>query len=182
MAKLADCPVPRTQAYVASLPHGLLSYPDTQVKGSAIAAVLKNLPEGMELARFPDELREMLDHPPPVSAWVPEVPFVALMLALCELAFDSDEAFLAWAESGFKGYFSASLYRILFAVLSPMRLAKGADKKWGALRRGSRREMIEATDDFNRGRVHYPRNAFPLVYVKLLCKGLTYTKGKALRG
>ena len=65
----------------------------------------------------------------------------------------------------------STLYRILFAVLSPVRLAKGADKKWIALRKGSRREMIEATAEFNRGRVVYPEMGYSKLYVRLLCKG-----------
>jgi hypothetical protein len=171
LVKLAECDLPRTRAYAESLPQGLDSYPELQVKGSAVVVMLRSLPETIDLDRFPDELRDMLEHPPTVSAWTPEVHFVAFCIAARELMFESDEGFLEWAEEGYKGYFSASFYRILFAVISPQRLARGADKKWGALRRGSRREMTEATEQFNRGRLVFPRNAFPLFYLKILRKG-----------
>lgn len=170
MATLFESPLPRTRAYVEALPEGLDSYPQTLLKGSACGAILQNLPE-IDLAVIPDELRGMLENPPPVSVWIPEIPVAALIHTLCESHFTDDEAFLAWAEAGFANYFGSALYRILFAVLSPVRLARGADKKWGALRQGSRREMIEATETYNRGRIVYPPHAFSRLYVEMLCRG-----------
>ena len=153
--------LPLTSRYLSQLPKGLDSYPDAQIKGSVVRTVLEHLPEGFELERLPPELGGLLEHPPLASEWVPDAPMVALTYAFRDVFFQTDEAYFAWLESGYVKMLDSRLYRIIMALSSPERLAKGADKRWGALRRGSVRELIHSDERHNIGVVRYPESLFP---------------------
>jgi hypothetical protein len=153
---------PEAAAYVARLPQGLASHRHCEVKGSVVREIAASI-DASVAAALPEPLRALVTQPPPVSAWVSEVPVNALILvqhellkqrtgdpsAMIDRAFDSTRALL-----------STPLYKILFLVMSPERLLSGIDKRWGALRRGTYVEALEHTAKLARICVHFPQNHY----------------------
>ncbi len=124
MATLAS--LPRVSRYLRGLPDGLDSYPEVQIKGSTARAVIENLPAHANIDDVPEEVRSMLTNPPPVSAWIPEVHMIALVHAMRDLWFTSEEEQLAWVHENIARLFGGRFYRVLFGLISPMRLAKSS--------------------------------------------------------
>jgi len=164
--------LPRVSAYVAALPDGLASYPEAQAKASTIHELGRQVPRGFPLEQIPPDLRELLLSPPPVSSWISETQACALSLALRDVGFDDDASYLAWIETGFTKFFSSSLYRILMTVASPHTMAKGAAKRWAALRRGTSRSLVEAHDNGNISRVDYPAYLVPRLHAEATARGI----------
>ena len=130
--------LPSVARYLDSLPAGIRSYPDCLVK----AAVLRNeadpKPLGPEVP-LPPEVRALVDHPPPVTVWVPEVHYTVSVLATREVHFPGADtgAFAAWMHERNVRLLRTPLYRALFFVLSPERLLAGVAQRWSMFRRGT---------------------------------------------
>ena len=137
--------VPTIAGYLGKLPHGAASYADVQVKGSILRAVLSEIPEGASVRTGIPEVDRLVEDPPPLSAWVPEVHFNALMLAVYEQVFASAggiPAFVVWVYEGNRRMLRGPLYRVLFAVVSPERVLIGLQKRWSAFRRGTTLSVV----------------------------------------
>jgi uncharacterized protein (TIGR02265 family) len=134
-------------AYLETLPAGADSYPECSTKASLLRNAVESRPLGPAVP-LPPALRALVDHPPPVTAWVPEVLFNALMLAIREVHFDpSDvEGFLAWVYEQNRKILSTPLYRVLFFVVSPERLLVGMEKRWSSFRRGTEARLVRLGD------------------------------------
>lgn len=153
---------PETAAYVAKLPQGLASHRQCEVKGSVVREIAASIdaPVG---ATLPAPMRALIADPPSVSAWVSEVPLNALILVQHELLKErtgDPSAMIQHAFDSTRALLSTPLYKILFFVMSPERLLRGIDKRWGALRRGTFLEAIEHTHNVARIRVHFPANHY----------------------
>ena len=172
---------PRTAQWLASLPDGLDSYPECQVKGSMVRGYSEFMPEGVDLQRLPAPVRDLVTDPPLVSAWISETKMIALCLAFRELYFETDAGYLSWVEESLETMLAGRLYRVLFSVISPARMAKSAAKRWKALRLGTRREMVEFNDNGNLGRITYPENLYHPLYVEITLRGfmVIYRMSKA---
>ncbi|MEM7157264.1 MAG: hypothetical protein AAF799_30715 [Myxococcota bacterium] len=168
---------PRTDEWLSTLPDGLDSYPEAVVKGSFVRGVLENPPEGFDLSRLPEPVQAMFDPLPLPSGWVPEAHMIALNGTLREAFFGSDEDYLDWGERNLRATLSGPLYRVIFAVLSPGRLSRGASKRWRALRRGTEREHLERNQNGNLGRITYPENLYERLYLDVLLRGLRTVYG-----
>lgn len=121
--------------YLESVPEGLASYPDVQVKGSVVRAVLTATPIELPRAELPAEVGALVDEPPLPSAWVPEVHLNVLQLAYQERC--SAGEWDAWVTASNRAIFEAPLYRVLFPVIGIERIVTGAAKRWSAFRRGT---------------------------------------------
>ena len=163
---------PRTREYLDSLPAGLESYPEVQIKGSMARGMIELQPKNFELAALPPQLRPLFENPPLVSQWVPEVHLIAMCCAMREAFFESDEAYLQWVRQGLRQIFAGPLYRMVFALFSPTRLVKSSTRRWGAIRRGTQRELVELNVNGNLGRVRYPPRLYNDLYAKVLLEGL----------
>lgn len=163
--------LPPVAAYLDALPAGLDSYPTTLVKASTVGQIIRMLPEEVRNAERTCPLGDMIDEPPPVSSWIPEVHMVALVTALRETAFASDGAFLAWIREGFEAFWGGSMYRVLMTVASPQLLVRGGDKRWKAMWRGSTRRIFETHPNGNFARVDFPRNLVNRIYAEASCVG-----------
>lgn len=161
-----------TAAYVESIPEGLDSYPDAQIKGSLARAMVELQPANFDASRLPPPIRALFDSPPLVSDWYPECRVVAMNMAMREAFFDTDEAYLAWVRDGLDEMMSGPLYRVVFKLVSPTRLARGAARRWGAFRRGTQREVMELNENGNLGRAMYPEGLYTQLYGECLLAGL----------
>jgi hypothetical protein len=165
--------LPMTSAFLERLPTGWDSYPEVRVKGSIVRGVIEHEPPGYELERVPEPLRSLLANPPLVSDWLPETHLVTLTLAFRDIFFQTDAAYLDWAEETLGSTLRGPLYRILFALISPGRLARSGAKRWGALRVGTSREHIELNENGNLGRIHYPAELYDPFFLETLLRGMT---------
>ena len=169
--------MPRTRRYLKRLPEGLDSYPEAKVKGSLFQTVANNPPAGLDVMELPDELRWLCTDTPAVNSWIPEVYMVSLINAFRDLVFDSEEALLDWGDDYCRTLFESSLYRMLFAMVSPHRLARSAVQVWASLRKGTSRELITMEDNRNVGRIRYPSHLYDGLYVEGIVRGLQVTYG-----
>lgn len=172
MVQVAFERYPHVAAYLRQLPDGYESYPEVKVKASTIVEMAKTLPSDFPLAEIDGPLGELLRRPPPVSSWLPEVHACCLSLAVRDVGFPDDETYLAWIEQSFVDFWQSSLYRMLMAVASPASLARGAGKRWAALRKGSERRMIEMHPNGNLARVDYPEHLVTRLYVASTVRGI----------
>lgn len=148
---------PSAAAYVDAFDRGLAAHPHCSVKGSVVRQLVST-----QLARdvephLPAELRSYFEDAPLVSAWVPEVHFHALLHAVYDAAFEGNDArFLGWVKDENRALMQSALYKVIFLVASPERLFRSIAPRWGALRRGTSAELLEASPNGGRVRIHYP--------------------------
>jgi hypothetical protein len=134
--------LPLLAGYLERLPGGIDAYPECVVKGSMVRNAMADKPLGPEID-LPAPLRALVDHPPPVTDWVPEVHFNGLMLAIRDAYFDgAEKPFVDWVYDQNQKLMSTPLYKVLFFVMSPERLLIGLEKRWGSFRRGTEPKAI----------------------------------------
>lgn len=135
--------LPSVAAYLDLLPAGAASYPECSIKASLLRNAIESRPLGPEVP-LPKELRALVEHPPPVTGWMPEVLFNALMIAIREVHFAPGDldGFLAWVYAQNQKLLSTPLYRVLFSVVSPDRLLVGMEKRWSSFRRGTEAHIV----------------------------------------
>lgn len=126
----------RFATYIEALPNGLASYPAYTQKAAVYRRVLAEFGAVPDLTALPEELRTLVSEPLPVSAWMPEVEVNALYLALADVHGMSDTEFIDGFYAVNRAVLSSPLYRVLFFVLAPERLVRGAATRWGSFHQG----------------------------------------------
>jgi hypothetical protein len=149
-------PEPLWRPYIARLPEAERSYPECCLKGSVLRSVVDGLPAtgAPDLSDLPPSVLALLRAPPLPNAWVSEVGFYTIMLALQERM--SDAAYEAWVLERNRKLLRGPLYRVLFLVVSPERLFHGAANRWSAFRKGTTLEILELVDKSARFSLHSP--------------------------
>jgi hypothetical protein len=164
-------PLPLLESYLAVLPGGADAHPQCQVKASIVRNALETKPIGADLP-LPAGIRALVDTPPPISAWVPEVHFNALMLVIRDAHFEGDaEPFRAWMFEQSRRLLGAPIYRVLFLVMSPERLLVGLEKRWGAFRKGTDASSVEIGPNVVELRLRAP----PHLYTAAACESMRAT-------
>lgn len=147
--------------YLAALPRGLDSFADHVQK----AAVVRHFTGGLELLahadRLPAPLAAIVRDPPPVTAWVPEVHATALLTALRDLFFTDDESFFRYAYDTNRRLLESAFYRILFKLISPQRVLRGAESRWSQMHRGMQLSVTRRGDREADVRLVYPPGLLP---------------------
>jgi hypothetical protein len=152
--------LPLLATYLATLPGGAGAHPQCTVKASVLRDAIESRPLGPGLP-LPPEIRALVDRPPAVSAWVPEVHFNAVMLIIRDAHFGGDaDRFHAWVYEQNLRLLSTPLYRALFLVLSPERLIVGMEKRWAMFRRGTTPGVIRHGAKDVELRVQAPPNLY----------------------
>jgi hypothetical protein len=130
---------PTAHAYLARLPGGVEAYPECRAKASLLRDMGDSRPIDAAPGDLPRALTDLLDAPPPVSSWIPEVLFNAAALAMYDQHFGGTDiaGFEQWVCDFNRKLFAKPLYRILFALVSPRRLLTLAASRWHAFHRGS---------------------------------------------
>jgi len=128
--------LPRMEAYLASLPGSLASYPDCVQKASVYREFIRFMPTGALAGKVPKPVEALVTSPVAAAAWVPEVHVTALYLAISDLELPDEAAFVARAEVANKELLTGPLYRIMMMVASPAYLAKNAESRWNTFHRG----------------------------------------------
>ncbi|NUO50316.1 MAG: hypothetical protein HOV80_15790 [Polyangiaceae bacterium] len=149
-----DKKFPSVSRYLLRLPRGLASYPECQAKGSVLRQGVDSAPVRLDLAALPPELSALVAAPPLPTEWISEVHLNSIMLAYQDSV--SPETWETWTYDRNRALFRKSLYRILFAVISPDRLFAGLTNRWGAFRRGSELRLLSLGDHGAQVEAKYP--------------------------
>ena len=130
--------LPSVDRYLETLPKGAASYPECCVKASVLLSMLAAKPLRTDVA-LPSALLALVDNPPALTEWIPEVHFNAVVLWVWEVHFGGRdlESYRAWSLDHNRRLLGAPLYSVLFLVLSPDRLLNGMNNRWSAFRRGT---------------------------------------------
>ncbi len=158
-------------AYLATLPQGIDSYPEAGVKGSVVRAMFPD----SERSRFPAAdvvpapAGEHILHPPAVSDWVPEAHHGALIGAIYDTRFRSAgglPAFETWAIERNRALLRGPLYRVMFLVMSPERILSGVQSRWAAFHRGSNLTVVQRTGNVTQARLSHPPHLFSALAIR----------------
>ena len=132
----------RMRQYLEAMPDGLSSLPEVQQKATVVASFVQGTRIERHLDVLPPELARHVRGPLTPTAWLPEVQVHALYLAISELCFESERAWLDFAYQANLRLLSGPLYAILFRMLGPRRIATGVASRWGQLHRGTSLSLV----------------------------------------
>lgn len=157
----------RTRAYLKSLPNGLKSYPECRSKGQVWKNILRWTDTRSLLERVPDTLAIVPESTILASSWIPIVQSFAGHLVLRDCLFQSDEAICDHFRTVDRRLLSGPVYKVMFALATPMLAVQAADKRFGTMFRG-----IDLNAQSERsGQVHltlaYPPHLLPALVGRL---------------
>ena len=89
-----------------------------------------------DVEALPEVLRSLIQHPLPVSSWIPEAHSHGVMLAVYDSKFGDPEVFEQWAYDRQRELFSSPLYGVAMKLVSPKLLLKTATLRWRLFHRG----------------------------------------------
>lgn len=153
---------PRVAHYLENLPAGWLSHPECECKASVYREALATLGKPLDTEGLDPLLADYVSNPVPTSAWIPEVINAGIYLAICDRAFGDEEKFLDWVHRVAVATFEKPMYRALFYIASPERLARSGATRWAAFHRGTDYEVHVAESGTGaRSEWSFPRNLLP---------------------
>jgi hypothetical protein len=155
--------LPSVDRYLDSLPGGLNAYPECLHKGEPLAVWLDRSPTSDLADRVPAPLAALLERRRAIPTWVPDVHACVLYLAMREVHFDSDEAFLAHASRVNHAVLDTPTNRVLFWVGAPKAILRGAGLRWNSLHRGTTFETRIRGDSAAEVDIGFPPNLFPRI-------------------
>jgi len=160
------------QRYLASLPRGVESYPEAQVKASVYRDGLDSFDLAREVEGLPEPVAELILDPLPVTAWVPEVHSLSVLLALRDRLFEPGpeglDRYEHWVFERNLRLLRRPLYRALFLLISPERLLSGVERRWSAFRRGTSARVVASGPGFAEIVISHP----PKLYDQTVHRGL----------
>lgn len=160
---------PLLNAYLASLPQGLESFPEVQQKGSIVQSFLEGVPIQQHLSSLPRPIAELVKHLPPPSAWISEVKAAALYLACADLCFPSAEAYVEFAYRANRKIIEGPIYAMLFRMLGVKRIVNVVAGRWEQFHRGTSLKVVHFEGTEGRLRLDCPPHATPLLLAQ--CHG-----------
>jgi hypothetical protein len=156
--------LPRLDAYIATLPNGLASYPSCRGKAS--------------LFRFSNELAPVVDIPGslpstllpymhctlPPNQWVSELDYVLFTIALCDIhGWDNDGLRVIW-QRVMEKILNSAMYGPVFKFLSAKMLVKAVASRWSSFHLGTDCSTANEGDDVIIT-LSWPRGLFPELIV-----------------
>ncbi|HTQ46007.1 MAG TPA: hypothetical protein VMI75_24795 [Polyangiaceae bacterium] len=169
---IATPAAPSVEAYLASLPRGLASYPECVFKGDSLDAWLRQTPTHDVAHLVSPQLAALLDRDRPIGTWVPEVQVNALYLAIRDAHFADDAAYLAHAGESNRAVLDTPFNRVVFWAASPRAILRSAGLRWGSLHRGSSIEVRSARDSSVEIVLSFPRGLFPEIVLRANALGM----------
>ncbi len=157
---------PRLDAYLASLPAGLGSYPRCSQKGSILRTWLAGAPLQAEEADLPPPLRQLITQPPLASAWIPETHANALYLVIADARFKTEADFLSFCRRRNAELFRTPMYRPLVVMGSPNIFFHALRIGWPLMHRGTTLTMVETGPGTATIRLASPAGVIPELVAK----------------
>ncbi len=156
--------LPSLARYLERLPLGIDSHSTCLVKASVYRDALASKGLDAVLSELPEPVRELVEHPPPVSTWVREVHANSVMIALRDVHFEPGPEglsdYMEWTRQRNVLLLTRPLYRALFLLLSPERLLRGMERRWSAFRRGTQVRAERSGQGFVDLAVRYPSHLY----------------------
>ena len=169
-ARTEDPPGAALGAYVAGLPHGLDTHPGCRIKAAFSRSLLEELPAPPK--GLPEPIAALVDRPPMINAWIPEVHHQALMLGTVDDVFAGDEdAFLAVMLTMQRRLLRRKIYAPLLQLIDPSRLLMQAARRWANFHRGTKLEVERTADREARLWVTHPRGLYSPLGLRSLASG-----------
>ncbi len=148
---------PHLEAFIERLPQGLASYPDAVAKASLLRSFVQVRPVPRSAReRLPAPLVALLEAPPPVSHWIPEVHKHAMLLVLRDTIFADEADYVRYCYLRQRELFVGPMYRVLFTLASPSLLFRTVALRWRSLHRGSTLTLEEHSETTARLCLRHP--------------------------
>jgi hypothetical protein len=122
--------------YLAALPNGLDSYPKCVAKASLLRGVLEVWGGAHRMKGLDEPLASIIRDPPPPTAWLPEVIYVAAHYAIADFDQLEDDAVLELTYRANRRLTQSRMYAAVAKLASPELLLRGASLSWGLLHKG----------------------------------------------
>jgi hypothetical protein len=151
----------KVEEYLASIPGGIDGYPECLHKGEPLGVWLQGSPIDGLSDVVPPQVAGLLGARSSLPVWVPEVHATVIYLAMRDVHFASDAAFLEHAEKVNRGVLETPINRVLFWVASPRSILRGGSVRWGSLHRGSTIEVRTRDEHSAELTLRYPPNLLP---------------------
>jgi hypothetical protein len=147
-------------AYLASLPHGVGSYPGYVQKASVYREFIEHMPlTGLD--GLPAPVAELLTSRVPVGAWVPEVHAHALYLAIADVHLPDEEDFLYRKLQANRRMLRGPLYRLMMVLVSPDRLIRAGSERFSRFHRGITFKATQTGPGAMTARLDFPAHLVP---------------------
>lgn len=176
---------PGLARYLAALPEGLDSYPESQSKGSLVRSTLQWHDARELLSELPETLALLVREPPPAAIWTPAVHGIALVHAVCDRYYRSDEEVLAWGARRSRALAKQGLYRAVLRVSGPRFLFSMTPRLNSMLQRGTHFENVALEPGRVLARLTYPPHLHSrrtLLGTVALCRTLVELTGGECTG
>lgn len=154
---------PTLEAYIASLPRGLDSYPEAQEKAGALRVSLGGTDLDAVCAVLPPAILDLIRNPPPVATWMSETLFTGLLCAQLDVLHGGRvESFREDLRDRNRRLLAGPLYKALFLVMSPSQVLRRLPDRWAAIHRGTSLDLVE-NDTPGRATIvqHFPPRLLP---------------------
>jgi hypothetical protein len=123
--------------YLAAVPGGIDGYPECLHRGEALAQWIEHSPTAGLPEQLPARAAALLRRDGGMANWVPEVHATVIYLAIRELHFRDDAAFVEHARRCNRAVLETPANRLLLWAGSPRAILRGTSLRWGSLHRGS---------------------------------------------
>ena len=158
--------------YLASLPGGIDAYRECAHKGVPLGVWLRHSPIAGLAERVPPRVGDLLRAPGDLPQWIPEVHANVIYLAIREVHFADDSAFLAHARECNRAVLDTPANRVLFWAASPRAILRGAQVRWRSLHVGTQihvRFPSSASADIE---LTFPPNLMPEIVLRGNAQGV----------
>jgi hypothetical protein len=152
--------------YLSSIPGGVAAYPECVHKGEPLRVWLERSPTEGLADLVPPEVAALLEPGARVPTWVSEVHAAVIYLAMREVHFADDAAFLEHARHCNRAVLETPLNRVLFWAASPRAILRGGALRWTALHGGSWAEVRTPDDHSAEVTLNFPPRLLPEVVVR----------------
>lgn len=128
---------PRTERYLAQLPHGIASHPECVGRASLVRVFADSRSlRGFDWRAVHPRIAEVLRSPLHLQSWVPEAVINATALALADHLGYDDAAVVQWFHECNESLLHHPLYAALMSLSSPSTLVRLGEARWRTLHRG----------------------------------------------
>jgi hypothetical protein len=156
--------LPRTAAYLASLPEGLESFAACKVRDITVEPYARSFGSLAGEPGLPRPVSDMLAGRF-AGAWLPEAVFQVVHLVVRDCAFDDDAPFHEWLLKANEQVFDKPILRNLMRLVSPTLIVLGATRRWSTFHTGSElsaaRVVVAGDRSETVARLQYPAGLFP---------------------
>ena len=153
--------LPLMERYLESLPGGLDAYPEYVQKASVVKQFSTEMPTSLLVGHLPDELEPLISKNFPTSGWVSETWANAVLLAVRDVGYSSDDDFVAAAMRANRRLLNGPIYGLLLQVVSPCFLVRNLASRWAVFHQGIELSAVSNAPKEAQLRMSFPKRLIP---------------------